>query len=115
MDSFHLDYEQDMIHRRIELYLEDDELDKNKDKILEMIKDERYMGKYDCQYLIMLFKNKNFLEGVESLSEFHKFNQELLSIYMDRRDYGKIINLCQKFGKNNTSFWWTSLDFFLNK
>jgi hypothetical protein len=115
MDSFHLDYEQDMIHRRIELYLEGDELDKNKDKILEMIKDERYMGKYDCQYLIMLFKNKNFLEGVESLSEFHKFNQELLSIYMDRRDYEKIINLCQKFGKNNTSFWWTSLDFFLNK
>ena len=114
MDSFHLDYEKDMIHRRIEIYLED-ELDKNKDKILEMIKDERYVGKYDCQYLIMLFKNKNFLEGVEALSEFHKFNQELLSIYMDRKDYEKIINLCQKFGNNNTSFWWTTLDYFLNK
>ena len=115
MDSFHLDYEQDMIHRRIELYLEEGEIEKSKDKIIEMIKDERYIGRYDNQYLIMLFKNKNFLEGVEALSEFHKFNQELLSIYMDRKDYEKIINLCIKYGANNTSLWWISLDYFINK
>ena len=114
MDSFHLNYEKELIHRRIELYLEEGELDK-KDKILEIIKDERYIGKYDNQYLIMLFKDKNFMEGVEALSEFNKFNQELLSIYMDRRDYEKIINLCKNVGANDDSFWWTSLDFFINK
>ena len=115
MNSFHLDYEQDMIHRRIELCLEDGEIDKNKNKIIEMIKDERYAGKYNNQYLVMLFKNKNFLEGVEALSEYHKFNYELLSIYMDRKDYEKIINLCQSQGLTNNSLWYMSLDFFLNK
>ena len=114
MDSFHLNYEKELVHRRIELYLEEGELDK-KDKILEIIKDERYVGKYDNQYLIMLFKNKNFMEGVEALSEFNKFNQELLSIYMDRRDYKKIINLCNNYGSHDASLWWTSLDFFINK
>ena len=115
MDSFHLDYEQDMIHRRIELCLEEGEIDKNKDKIIEIIKDERYAGKYDCQYLVMLFKNKNFLQGVEALSEYHKFNNELLSIYMDRKDYEKIINLCKNQGSTNPSLWYVSLDFFINK
>jgi hypothetical protein len=115
MDSFHLDYEQDMIHRRIELCLEEGEIDKNKDKIIEIIKDERYAGKYDCQYLVMLFKNKNFLQGVEALSEYHKFNNELLSIYMDRKDYEKIINLCKNQGSTNPSLWYVSLDFFMNK
>jgi len=115
MSSYHLDYDQDMIHRRIELYLEEGDIDKNKDKIIEMIKDKRYVGKYDDQYLIMLFKNNKFFEGVEALSEFHKFNQELLSIYMDRKDYEKIINLCKTYGTKHTSFWWTSLDYFINK
>ena len=113
MDSFHLDYEQEMIHRRIELYLEEGE--EKKKKILEMVKDDRYVGKYDKQYLIMLFKNKNFSEGVEFLSEFHKYNQDLLYIYIDRRDYEKIINLCKNFGKADNSFWWTGLNFFINK
>ena len=55
------------------------------------------------------------MEGVEALSEFNKFNQELLSIYMDRRDYKKIINLCNNYGSHDASLWWTSLDFFINK
>ena len=115
MDSLHFDYEQDMIHRRIELYLEEGELEQNKEKIIEMIKDKRYIGKYDIQYLIILFKNKKFLEGVEALSEFHKYNQELLSIYMEKKEYQKIINICTNYGSTNTSFWWTCLDFFINK
>ena len=115
MNSYHLDYYQDMIHRRIEWYLEEGEIDKNKEKLLEMIKDKRYVGKYDEQYLIMLFKNNNFYEGVEALSEFHKFNQDLLSIYMDRKDYEKIINLCKSFGATDTSLWWIGLDYFVSK
>ena len=113
MDSFHLDYEQEMIHRRIELYLKEGEEKKN--KILEMIKDERYVGKYDNQYLIMLFKNKNFSEGVKFLTEFHKYNQDLLCIYIERRDYENIINLCKNYGGGESSLWWTSLNFFIDK
>ena len=114
MNSYNLDYEQDMIHRRIELYLEEG-INDRKDKIIEIIKNERYSKKYDKQYLMMLFKNKKFSEGVEALLEYNKFNLELLSIYMERREYEKIINLCKNFGNDDNSIWWISLDFFINK
>ena len=64
---------------------------------------------------MMLFKNKKFSEGVEALLEYNKFIQELLCIYMEKREYEKIINLCKNFGNNDNSFWWISLDFFINK
>ena len=63
--SYKLDYDKEMIHRRIQMYLDDLEFDKKnesyKKKIIEIIKDEKCQGKYDSQYLIMLFKNKHFL------------------------------------------------------
>ena len=116
MDLYNLDFEQDMIHRRIELYLEEEgDNEKNKEKIIEMIKNEKFAGKYDSQYLILLFKNKNFYEGVEVLSKLHRFNHELLAIYIQNKNYEKIISLCQNQGIINTWLWWTSLDFFINK
>ena len=114
MESFHLEYEEDMIHRRIELYLEED-MDKNKENIIEMLKDKRYVGKYDNQYLTMIFKNKNFQEGVEVLTELQKYNQDLIYIYMDKREYQKLINICTNYGSKNVSFWWLCLDYFINK
>ena len=113
MESYNLDYDQDMIHRRIEIYLEEGQI--NKTKIIEMIKDQKYFGKYDPQYLLMLFKNKNFTEGVDALIEFLQYNKELLKDYMNKKEYEKIINLCQKCGAKDTSFWWKSLDYFVNK
>ena len=126
METFHLDYEQDIIHKIIELYLEEeDEVDvginkdkdknNNKEKLIDMIKDKKYVGKFDEQYVMMLFQNTNFSEGVQVLSELHKYNQELLFIYMDKREYQKIINICLNYGAKNISFWWISLDFFINK
>lgn len=112
MDSYLLDFEKDMIHRRIELYLKEGD---NKDKIIEMIKNERYAKKYDSQYLIMLFKNNDFSEGVKALYDFHKYIQEILSSFMKEKDYENIIKLCQDYGEKNHTFWWESLDFFINK
>ena len=34
---------------------------------------------------------------------------------MNRKDYQKIIDLCINYGTKNPSYWWTSLDFFINK
>ena len=113
MDSYHLDYEQDMVHRRIELYLEEGE--QNKSKIIEMIKDNRFVGKYDSQYIIMLFKNNKFIEGIEALSEFLKISQELLMMNMEKNNYSQIIQICKTYGSTNVSYWWDSLDYFLNK
>ena len=119
MDSYNLDYNREMIYRRIQLYLDDLESDnKNKaykNKIIDIIKNEKYIGKYDSQYLIMLFKNKKFIEGVETLIEIQKYNQDLLNLYMKKREYEKIINLCVNYGSVELSFWGESLNYFLNK
>ena len=119
INSYNLEYNREMIHRRIQLYLDDIEKDKKNEvyrkEIIEIIKNEKYIGKYDSQYLIMLFKNKNFLEGIEILSEIHKYNQDLLYIYMEKKEYDKIINLCKKYGGSELSFWGTSLNYFISK
>ena len=119
IDSYNLDYTKEMIHRRIHLHLDEIEKDKKnkneKKKIIDIIKNDKLSGKYDSQYLIMIFKNKKFLEGIEVLSEIQKYNQDLLSIYMEKKEYEKIINLCKNYGATELSFWGTSLNYFMNE
>jgi len=123
MGSYNLNYSKEIIHRRIQLYLEDYELErKNKIKnnnsrlgIIEILKNKNYILKYDSQYLIMLFKANNFLEGIEIICEINKYNQDLLSIYMQQKEFEKIINICKNYGSKELSFWGTSLNYFLSK
>ena len=81
-----------MINKRIELYIQDS-LEENKNNILQIIRDEKFVEKYDTQYLIMLFKYYNFKEGLEVLYEVNKINQELLRTYIENKEYKKIILL----------------------
>jgi hypothetical protein len=106
--------EKEMIHKRIELYIQEG-LDNNKNNIIEIIKNELFIEKYDPLYLIMLFKYNNFKEGLEVLYEVNKLNKDLLMTYIEKKEYKKIISLCEKYGKNNISLWWRSLVFFLGK
>ena len=123
MGTYNLDYSKEIIHRRIQLYLEDYELEKknkipkknSKVGILEILKNKKYIPKYDNQYLIMLFKTNNFLEGIEVISEINKYNQDLLSIYMKQNEFEKIINICKNYGSKELSFWGTSLNYFVSK
>ena len=113
MESYGIEFSQEMIHRRIELYLDEEE---NKHKIKEMLKDEKFKGKYDIQYLFILFKYKEFKEGIEILSQIIKKNQELLNIYMTRKEYEKIIDICSN-DNNDTgiSSCGLILNYFLDK
>ena len=116
LSEYGLDYNKDMIHRIIELYFEESEKnEKYKQKILDMIKNPQFLGKYDNQYLMMLFKYKNFPEGIEVLSELNSQMQELLSIYMEKHDYKKIIEICSTEGNVDPSFWGLSLNYFVDK
>ena len=112
--TLQLNYEKNMIHKRIELYIQDG-LEENKNNILQIIRNEKFVEKYDTQYLIMLFKYYNFKEGLEVLYEVNKINQDLLMIYIEKKEYKKIISLCEKYGMVNISLWWRSFDFFLGK
>ena len=119
MNSYNLTYSKEMIHRRIQLYLEDlniaNKKEEAKSKIISILKNEKYMQIYDIQYLLMLFKTNHFLEGTETILELNKFIQDLLSIYIQKNDFQKIINLCKNFGSKELSFWGTSLNYFLSK
>ena len=123
MGTYNLNYSKEIIHRRIQLYLEDYEKEKKnkvqnikpKLSIIEILKNKKYIPIYDSQYLIMLFKENNFLEGIEIISEINKYNQDLLSIYMHQKDFQKIINICKNFGSKELSFWGTSLNYFISK
>ena len=114
MRKLNLDYELDIIHKRIELFFSEN-TENSRNKIIEIIKNEKFVLKYDTQYLMMLFKYHNFKEGLEALCEVNKFNQELLNIYIEKKNYEKIIFLCEKYGKNDVSLWWRGLDFFIGK
>ena len=123
MGAYNLSYSKEIIHRRIQLYLEDygkekkNKVQNKKPKlgIIEILKNKKYIPIYDSQYLIMLFKENNFLEGIEIISEINKYNQDLLSIYMHQKDFQKIINICKNFGSKELSFWGTSLNYFISK
>ena len=112
MNNYGLELDKNMLHRRIELYLEE----KNgTEKILEIINDRRNIGLYDSEYLMMLFKHKNFSDGIEALSKLTNQRHELLSIYIQKRDYPKIIGLCESDGDTEKSFWGIALNFFVDK
>ena len=111
MNTLGLELDKNMLHRRIELYLEDNQ----NDEIIKILKDKKYIGLYDNEYLMMLFKHKNFSDGIEVLSELTNQRFELLSIYIQKKDYEKIINLCNKYGDSEKSFWGIALNFFVDK
>ena len=115
MDAYGIEYNSKIIHRRIELYLEDKEND-YKLKIAHMLNDKKYMNKYDTQYLRLLFKYQNFTEGIETLNRIIKKKQDVIDSYMSKHNYDKLIEVIDEiisnFDKNkdknnfdiNTSF-----------
>jgi len=111
MGTYDIELDKNMLHRRLELYLEDKEYE----KIIEILQKKEYIGKYDNEYLMMLFKHKNFLDGIETLSELTNQRFELLSIYIQKKEYDKIISLCKTYGKSEKSFWGLALNFFVDK
>ena len=111
MNIYEIELDKNMLHRRLELYLEDKEYD----KIIEIIRKKEFIGKYDNEYLMMLFKHKNFLDGIETLAQLTNQKFELLSIYIKKKEYEKIINLCNTYGKDEKSFWGLALNFFVDK
>ena len=116
MDSYGIEFSKEMIHRRIELYLEEnDNINDNNKKIIEMLGDNKFKDKYDIQYLIMLFKYKDFNQGIEVLSKMVNKKQELLNIYMTQKNYEKIIEMCYNLNESGISSVGIILNYFIDK
>ena len=114
MESYGIEFSKEMIHRRIELYLEEKDEENNK-KVIEMLGDDKFKDKYDIQYLIMLFKFKEFKQGIEVLSKIINKKQELLNIYMQEKNYEKIIEMCYNLNESGISSAGIILNYFLDK
>ena len=114
MESYGIEFSKEMIHRRIELYLEEKDEENNK-KVIEMLGDDKFKDKYAIQYLIMLFKFKEFKQGIEVLSKIINKKQELLNIYMQEKNYEKIIEMCYNLNESGISSAGIILNYFLDK
>ena len=112
--SYKIECDKNMIHRRIELYLDEDDANEKKN-ILKMLDDERFKDKIDKIYLLMLFKFRDFSEGIMKISEMIELKQELFFNYLEKKDFEKIINSCELYGNDEKEFWGIALEFFLDK
>ena len=87
----------------------------NDKKVMEMLGDDKFKDKYDIQYLIMLFKFKEFKQGIEALSKIINKKHELLNIYMIQKNYEKIIQMCDELNDSGISAAGIILNYFLDK
>lgn len=106
-----------VIHRRVEVCLDriNNGIDTsaNGEKILSILKNKTYSSKYDQNYLLMLFKTRNYTSGIVALSEIMQLKQELLTIYMENHNYDKIMTICSNYGAVDNNFWVQALNYFI--
>ena len=116
INLYGIEYNQKIIHRRIELFLEEKENGYQK-KILQILKDERFLNKYDNYYLLILFKFKNFQEGYEYLTEKLNLKQDIIKLNMNKKDYKTLLEILNIYIKNlrniNNSFEISHISFIL--
>ena len=92
MNVYGIEYNSKIIHRRIELYLDEQEKD-YKQKIVQMLSDKKYINKYNKEYLLLLFKYHNFTEGVNALTKIINNKQDIILLYMSEKNYDKLIEI----------------------
>ena len=100
IDAYGIEYDEKIIQRRIELFLE--EKDENyKLNILKMLKDKKYMNKFNKENLMILFKYNKFKEGINMLKEISNQKQDLIQFYIENKNYDKLIEIIDNIILNN--------------
>ena len=100
IETYGIDYDEKIIQRRIELFLE--EKDENyKLNILKMLKDKKYMNKFNKENLMILFKYNKFKEGINMLKEISNQKQDLIQFYIENKNYDKLIEIIDNIILNN--------------
>ena len=103
IDAYGIEYDEKIIQRRIELFLE--EKDENyKLNILKMLKDKKYMNKFNKENLMILFKYNKFKEGINMLKEISNQKQDLIQFYIENKNYDKLIEIIDNIILNNEKF-----------
>ena len=98
--SYGIEYDEKIIYRRIELYLEEKD-DNYKINIIKMLKNKRYKNKYNKNKLFLLFKYNKFKEGIDALNEIGNKKQDLIQYYINNKNYDKLMEIIDDIIYNN--------------
>lgn len=122
--SYQISFDDKIIHRRIELYLNElynESINNEKEKeiirknIIDLLSNKKYKNIYDIQYLMLLFKYYNFNEGIKLLSEQTKTFKDIILILFDNKEYKQVLSIFEKNSIKETSIWVMTLHLFLQE
>ena len=107
-------------HKLLECYLNEyadkkaSRISSQRGKIEENIKNfvKVYESKIDKNYVLYLFRFYSYLDGIQKLSQQLNMNQELLSVYIEKKEYDNIIRLCKDKGGQERDLWIQALNHF---
>lgn len=69
-------------------------------------------SKIDKSYVLYLFRFYSYLDGIQKLSQQLNMNQELLSVYIEKKEYDNIVRLCKEKGGQEKDLWIQALNHF---
>ena len=88
-------------------------LDIKRKELLELL--TTYKEKIDKRHVLMLFEMYQVSEGVSLLCEMLELKNELMTYYMQKKDYASIVKLCDQFGKPEPNLWVQALTYFVGE
>jgi len=88
-------------------------IEKKKTDLLNLL--TVYKEKYDKKHVLMLFEMYQVTEGVSMLCEMLELKNELMTYYMQNKDYENIISLCKKYGESDHNLWMQALTYFVGE
>ena len=92
IDIYGIEYDEKIIQRRIELYLEEKE-NNYISNIIKMLKEKKFRNKYNKDNLMILFKYHGFKEGIDILKEISNDKKCLIELFMSQKNYDKLIEI----------------------
>lgn len=116
--------EEEVYHSLIEWQLQDyhkskknneakEIIEKKKDMLMNTLKS--YKDCYDKKHVLMLLEMYQVSEGVGLLCEYLELTNELMTYYMQNKDYDNIISFCKKNEKSDDSLWIQALTYFVEQ
>ena len=107
-------FDDKVFERRIELYLNEN-MKENKEKIIALLSNSIYKSIYDFDSLLFLFKSHDFIEGIEVISEQRNTFKDLFFVYLNNKEYKKIVELFTNNIPKDKSIWLLALQFFISE
>ena len=84
-----------------------------KSRLVEML--DVHKEKYDKKHVLMLFEMYQVSEGVRILCEMLELKHELMTYYMQNKEYDNIVKLCEKYGEREQNLWIQALTYFVSE